>query len=184
MTDETAIVGEIVPHGVPIGRPSSYTDEMAQDICDRIAMGESLRSICLDDHMPDQKTVYRWLRREDDVGDRFRQQYARAREDQADTYADEQTDIADDGSNDWMEKRSADGQSIGWTLNGEHVQRSKLRIETRRWLAGKLRPKKYGDKAELHHTGAVATVKAPDLPKDQNEAARVYRDFITKVGDE
>ena len=117
-----------------VGRPSSFSDEIAIAICSRLASGESLRKICLDEAMPGQTTVYRWLMENEE----FREQYACARELQADTLFDECQDIADDGSNDYM------GDDDKY--NGDAVQRSKLRIDTRKWMAGKLRPKKYGDK--------------------------------------
>lgn len=135
----------------PIGRPSSFTDEIADEICERLAGAQSLRKICLDDHMPKQATIFRWLA--DERYAAFREQYARAREAQADALFDETLDIADDGSNDWMERRREDG-SVDEVVNHEHISRSKLRIETRRWMAGKLKPKKYGDKIEVdnnHH---------------------------------
>jgi hypothetical protein len=76
------------------------------------------------------------------------QQYARAREVQADTLVDEILEIADDGTNDWMAREGKDGEA-GWALNGEHVQRSKLRVDSRKWFASKVAPKKYGEKLEL-----------------------------------
>lgn len=131
-----------------MGRPSSFTQETADAICERIGRGESLRSICEDDALPSRESVRRWL----DANEIFRGQYARARELQADTIFDETLDIADDARNDWMERNAADDP--GWQANGEHIQRSKLRIDTRKWMAGKLRPKVYGDKVEHEHTGA------------------------------
>lgn len=131
----------------PTGRPSAYTQKVADTICERLANGESLRAICVSEDMPDKATVFRWLG--DDARAVFRDQYARARESQADALFDEMLDIADDGSNDWMEKRNADGENIGWTENGEALRRSALRVEARKWMAGKLRPKKYGDKLEI-----------------------------------
>lgn len=122
------------------GRPSIFSDEIAIAICSRLSDGESLRKICCDDGMPGQTTVYRWLMERED----FREQYACARELQADTLFDEILDIADDGSNDFV----ADGDG-GEAVNHEHIQRSKLRIDSRKWMAGKLRPKKYGDKQLL-----------------------------------
>lgn len=119
-----------------MGRPADFTSETATIICDALTDGRSLRSICLDGGMPDQRTVYRWLR--DDRYAEFRQQYAHAREQQADTLVDEIVDIADDGSNDYM------GDDDKY--NGDAVQRSKLRIDARKWMAGKLKPKVYGDK--------------------------------------
>jgi len=127
-----------------IGRPSTFAEEVADAICDRLADGESLRKICLSDDMPAKSTVFKWLGQQPDFAD----QYARAREAQADALFDESLDIADDGSNDWMERTREDG-TADEVLNHEHIQRSKLRIDTRRWMAGKLRPKKYGEKLEL-----------------------------------
>lgn len=125
------------------GRPSAYTQELADLICERLADGESLRSICRDESMPDKATVCRWLAKHQD----FRDQYAHAREMQADSLFDENLDIADNANNDWME-RFGEGNE-GWQINGEAIQRSKLRIDTRKWMAGKLAPKKYGDKQQI-----------------------------------
>jgi len=89
-------------------------------------------------------------------------QYAKAKEDQADYMGEEMLDIADDGTNDYMERHGKDGENLGWQLNGEHVQRSRLRIEARKWLMGKLRPKKYGDRVEQVHSGSVSVRQALD----------------------
>jgi hypothetical protein len=133
-----------------IGRPSSFSQTIADAICERLADGESLRAICDDKGMPDKATVFRWLA--DQKHEAFREQYARARESQADTLADEILTIADDARNDWMERNG--GDSAGWSENGEAIRRSQLRIDARKWLAGKLRPKKYGEKLNHEHTGA------------------------------
>lgn len=127
------------------GRPSAYTDDLAAEICERIAAGETLRQICRDDHMPDERTVRRWYI--DDVGG-FSPHYARARDIQLERMADEIAEIADDGSNDWMERENKDGSS-DTVLNAEHVQRSRLRIESRKWLLSKLKPERYGDSLKL-----------------------------------
>lgn len=131
------------------GRPSLYSESMADAICTRIANGESLRTICSDDDMPDKSTVFRWLAKHEE----FATKYARAREVQAEAIFDEMLDIADDGSNDWMEKRNADGEVIGWQENGEALRRSDLRIKTRQWVASKLLPKKYGDRQQMEVSG-------------------------------
>ena len=62
-------------------------------------------------------------------------------------------DIADDGTNDWMEKQDSEGSAAGWSFNGEHVQRSKLRVDARKWLMSKMKPKKYGEKVSQEITG-------------------------------
>lgn len=124
---------------------TTFTEEIGDAICERLALGESVRSICDDEAMPSMSTVFKWLR----DNEAFSQQYARAREVQADALFDDIIDIADDGRNDWMEKRNADGENIGWQENGEALRRSQLRIDARKWMAGKLRPKKYGEKLAL-----------------------------------
>lgn len=126
-------------------RPSEFTQDVADLICERIADGESLRSICSDDELPSKSTVCKWLGKQPDFAD----QYARAREAQADTLVDEMLDIADDARNDWMERRDDEGGNLGWKENGEAMRRSQLRIDARKWIAGKMRPKKYGDKTIL-----------------------------------
>lgn len=85
--------------------------------------------------MPCQSTIYKWLR---DV-EGFSQQYARAREDQADFYLDEIIEISDDVSTDTL----VDGEGNERT-NNEAIQRSKLKVDTRKWVMSKLAPKKYG----------------------------------------
>lgn len=136
-------------------RPTTYvkfTDELAEEILTRIAEGESLRSICLDERMPGRKTVMERI--VDDES--FRSKYARAREIQTEVMVDEMQEIADNGSNDWMERNNAEGQAAGWVQNGEAVARSKLRLEQRRWYAEKLLPKKYGRKEHIEHSGTVS----------------------------
>lgn len=130
------------------GRPTDYNQDLSDKICERIADGESLRTICSDDDMPNKATVFRWLAK----FPAFSDQYARARDTQAEAIVDEILNIADDGTNDWMVRRNGDGENIGWQENGEALRRSVLRIDARKWMAGKLKPKKYGDKVQ--HTGA------------------------------
>lgn len=132
------------------GRPSDYTQEIADAICERIADGESLRKICSEPDMPNKATVFRWLA----IHKTFSDQYAKAREAQADALFDEILDISDDGRNDYMESVDDDG-GVAYKLNGEHIQRSRLRVDARKWMAGKLRPKKYSDKLEVEHSGHV-----------------------------
>lgn len=131
-----------------------YDKAIGDLVCEALASGRSLRSVCEDDGMPSKTTVMRWLL--DDEA--FRDQYAQARELQAEAIFDEIIDIADDGSNDWMERKNADGENIGWQENGEALRRSVLRVEARKWMAGKLKPKKYGEKLDLNHSGRVDLV--------------------------
>lgn len=131
-----------------IGRPSDYTPELATAICLRLVDGESLRTICASPDMPDKATVFRWLARHDD----FRDQYARAREAQAERLFEECLDIADDATGDWAAKQLGDEGPTVAVVDHEHISRSRLRVDTRKWMAGKLAPKKFGEKVAL--TGA------------------------------
>lgn len=130
-------------------RSSDFTQETADAICQRIALGQSLREITRDENMPDQSTVYRWLA----VNEPFREQYARARSDQADYFLDELLEIADDGSNDWMLRNHGQDDDVE-VPNHDHINRSKLRVDARKWAMSKLAPKKYGEKLTTEHTGA------------------------------
>lgn len=134
---------------MPGGRPSSYTAEIADAICERLVMGQSLNSICQSDDMPALSTVYKWLRERNE----FSENYARAREDQADTYAEEIIDIADDSGGDAVIEMR-DGKPFA-VFDGEAVQRARLRVDSRKWVAAKLKPRTYGDKLDTHHTGNV-----------------------------
>ncbi len=134
-------------------RETDYTQELADEICERIAEGESLRAICRDEDKPHRATVLRWLAEHEE----FAAKCARARVLQADALEEQMQEVADDGTNDWMERRSeaekGAGVMTGWVLNGEHVQRSKLRVSTLQWRAAKLNPKKYGDKVQQELSG-------------------------------
>jgi hypothetical protein len=135
-----------------MARPSDYTEDTAQAICMRIAEGESLRMVCRDEAMPDKSTVLRWLGRHE----KFRAQYAHAKEIGIEAIAEELFEIADDGSNDWMELTDSEDNVYGYKANGEHIQRSKLRIDTRKWYLSKIVPKKYGDKVQTEHSGSIS----------------------------
>lgn len=107
--------------------------------------GESLRSICRDAHMPDESTVRGWV-----IDDRegFSPRYARAREMQVEHWADEILEIADDGTGDaWV---GDDGRPV---VNHDHIKRSALRVDARKWLMSKLVPKRYGDKVQTEVSG-------------------------------
>lgn len=138
------------------GRPSDYTDELATSICLLIAEGLSLRKICLMDEMPDKSTVFRWLAK----NQTFRDQYAKAKEQGALVWAEEILEIADDGSNDYMAQLDDEGKAAAWKFMGENVQRSRLRVDSRKWLLSKILPKKYGDKQQVDHTSSDRSMSA------------------------
>lgn len=146
------------PDDVPkVGRPAVFDRDIAEAILLRLADGESLRSICCDQEMPARTTVYSWIMEDTDG---FADHYARARELQADSHADDIIDIADDGSNDWMERRR-EGGSVDQVVDHEHIQRSKLRVDARKWAASKLKPKRYGER--IDHTSSDGSMSPPTL---------------------
>lgn len=127
------------------GRPSDYTQELVDEICERIIEGESLRAICKSDNMPNTSTVLRWL----DKYETFRLQYTRAKEEQAEKFADEIVQIADDGLNDTYVDENGKQRT-----DQDVIARSRLRVEARKWVAAKLKPKKYGEKVQTEVSGA------------------------------
>jgi hypothetical protein len=127
------------------GRPTIFTKQIADVICMRIADGESLREIVKTDGLPDRTTVYDWLIRNED----FAHQYTRAREEQADTLADEIIAIADEQPEIIAVVDKKTGALIEHKLDGAFLQWQKNRIDARKWTAMKLKPKKYGDKLQV-----------------------------------
>lgn len=131
-----------------MARPTIYTDELGKKICKRIADGESARSIGRDEDMPDASTIFDWAL---NVNHAFSQQYTKARAIQAEHLFETLEEIADDGSNDWIERN--DPENPGYQFNGEHYQRSRLRIDTKKWYLSKVLPKKFGDKVDITSGG-------------------------------
>ncbi|GAA0260533.1 terminase [Rhodanobacter caeni] len=127
-----------------MGRPSLYTPELIEAIAERLSKGEPMAAICRDEGMPAYRTVKDWMDTSPDVSALI----ARAREEGFDAIAAGTLEIADDGRNDYMEQSDDEG-GIAFKLNGEHIQRSKLRIETRLKLLAKWDPKRYGDRMTL-----------------------------------
>lgn len=148
------------------GRPTKYSKALGERICSRIADGESLRSICNSDGMPHKATVFRWLISDNPVYIPFRDQYEKAREIQYQSLADEIFDVADDGRNDWMERNGDENE--GWITNGEALQRSRLRVDTRKWFLSKVLPK-FADKRELSVNGSLE-VNHSELADEELEA--------------
>ena len=140
---------------MPQGRPSIYTPELASEIIRRMCEGESLRVICRDDDMPARSTVCLWIA-ENREG--FSDQYAIGQMAQAHYWVEEIIEIADDGRNDTYETEE------GERVNTEVIQRSRLRVDTRKWYASKLLPKLFGERLALTggDGGPIETREVPD----------------------
>lgn len=108
--------------------------------------------------MPDKSAVIGWVLKDRNG---FSQQYMQARAVQYHGWADEINDIADNGSNDWTEREGKDGSTYA-VFDHEHVQRSKLRVDSRKWLLSKLLPKQYGDKQQVELSGSVELAQFRD----------------------
>jgi len=162
------------------GRPTKYNDKVAAKICEGIIAGMTLRQVCAQDDLPSKSTVFKWLSENKEFSD----QYARAREIQSEHLADEILEICDDGSNDWMRRENKDGSEY-WQFNGEHVQRSRLRVDSRKWLMSKLAPKRYGEKQQLEHSGPdggpIHTNATIDPDKLSSDALRELLNARTEV---
>ena len=131
-----------------IGRPSDFTPEVAEEICDRLGGGESLRTICQDENMPGLRTVMTWLARDKE----FQQQYTRARESWADAEFENLMHIADTPIEGEKTKETADGIEI---MRGDMIEHRRLQVDTRKWALARMSPKKYGDRVALDHAGSV-----------------------------
>lgn len=130
------------------GRPTSYTPKLAQEITERLSVGEPLAKICRDEHMPAVCTVGNWKKAHKE----FLIAFTRARDEGFDAIAMEALDIADDGKGDWIKDKN--GHKI---VNHDVIQRSKLRVETRLKLLAKWDPSRYGDRMDVNnrHSGDV-----------------------------
>lgn len=133
-----------------MARPSKYTKKLAVKFCYIISTSSlGIKRICEKyKDMPTEKTIHNWLNSDKE----FLQLYTRAKEFQADFMIDETIDIADDGTNDTIIIQMPSGAERE-VENKEWTNRSKLRIETRKWIASKLKPKKYGDKLDVTSDG-------------------------------
>jgi hypothetical protein len=154
-----------------MGRPSSYTFEVSEQICEQMAGGKGLRQICSQEGMPDRHTVLKWLNERPE----FVTRYAQAREALMDWYSEEILRIAFDDSGDLI----IDGDRV---MSGHHVvQRARLKVDTVKWIMAKLHPGKYGDKPAIEANSGPITIswiesdKAPIAPEPQPPKQLTYQ---------
>jgi Bacteriophage Sf6, terminase small subunit-like len=121
-------------------RPSRFSMKTREVLLLRLEAGETLRQVCRSRTMPSEAMVRKWTREDPDG---FGAQYTQARLLGYQTLADELLEIADDGRNDWLEREGVP------VINGEAIARSRLRVDTRKWLLAKALPKIYGDRLEV-----------------------------------
>ena len=145
-------------------RSPPFTPEIEAETLALIAQGEPVRQICMLENFPAQSSFYRHVI----ASDSFRERYTRAKEDALHKMEEDILDIVDDNRNDWIERENQRTGATYVALNDEAISRSKLRIETRKWLMGKLKPKKYGEK--------LALGGADDLPPIKSVSAMIAPD--------
>ena len=126
---------------VKLGRPSIYTEELVEKILEEIASGKSVIGICRDEEWsPNADTWYRWMYRHEGLSDR----YTRAKSISSEFHADQILSIADEATN-------------------QNFQVARLQIDSRKWVASKLTPHKYGDKTSIDHTSSDESMKQPTI---------------------
>jgi hypothetical protein len=138
-----------------VGRPSKYTKALRDKICAELAIGRSVKWICEQEWGPGIDTFYRWL----NGNVEFRESYTRAKEDGAEAVFNEIREIAEDDSGDLLKIKDDEGNVIDVKSNHAAVQRSKLKVDTYKWMLAKIMPKKYSDRlaidGQTEHTGRV-----------------------------
>jgi hypothetical protein len=148
-----------------MAQESTYTPELAEEICERIANGETLRDICRSPHMPSYRSVYRWR----EANPEFASRIAHARDCGFDVIAEETIAIADDATNDTIETEH------GEKPNSEWIARSRLRVDTRLKLLAKWSPR-YSERIDVTTGGQslnlTAEERAAKLASIAEQAAR------------
>ena len=137
----------------PGGRPTDYTIELAEEICEKIATeSKGLKRICEEnEHFPERRTIFRWLFRHEE----FCHMYDKAKLAQTEVLQDDMIEIADDTSHDVV--MNDNGKMV---CNSEYVNRARLRIDTRKWNLERLKPKKYGARLEQTHDVGTSLMQA------------------------
>ncbi len=129
----------------PGGRPTDYNTDIARQICEYLSNGESLRTVCLREEMPDVGTVFDWFRKYPE----FNLQYGRAKEESADADNEILEDLGD--------KAIQEAKIVDPKSSSAVVQAYKLKADNMKWAMSKKKPKKYGEKLDM-------TTNGKDLP--------------------
>jgi len=151
-----------MPEGVEVdkgGRPTIYSEELADDICLRIANGSSLNRVCRSKDMPSKSNVYEWLAKYDGFQDKYRE----ATNQRAEFHFDEMLDIADAVK----EETAA-------------VSKAKVQIDTRKWILSRMNPTKYGDKQQVDNISSDGSSKITvnNFNGDAQAASQAYQDIM------
>ncbi len=140
----TSDLATIAPRGV------TFSEPLFAAILARLRTGEGLRQVCRDEGMPDPSSVLEWLGRDPSLA----QHYAQARESGYSLVGEDLIDIADDSRNDWMDRETSSGR-VERVVDRECIERTRLRLDTRKWMLAKMLPKIYGDRVSMDVTVAA-----------------------------
>lgn len=147
-------------------KPTKYTPELGDQICELIAEGLSLTRVHEKlkadgaEYSPTPAVINTWALKIPE----FTEQYSRARIIQAHCLADDILAICDDGSRDTITRYREDGTEYD-AIDHEHINRSRLRVDTRKWYLSKVLPKLYGDRIEVNSTGEVTHTHIVSVPR-------------------
>lgn len=139
------------------GRPSKFSQELLDEICDRLSRGEPLAVICREEKFPTDRTVRTWIQERADVSSAI----ACAREVGYDQIAADALLIADKPVVGEKVEYNADGAVVK-RQTGDTVDRARLMVDTRLKLLAKWDPKRYGERQQVEHSGSIATATDPE----------------------
>lgn len=162
----------------PVGRPCIYTTELGKRLCNELIKPRTLLEISKEDWAPTRSTIYLWLLDNKEFSD----MYAIARALQADALVDEILLISDDSRYDWVERNGKDEDTfvVG---DHEHMNRSRLRVDSRKWFAAKVLPKRYGEKAEESTSEGNKETKSEIISAITGNVEKVCKDLPEALDD-
>ena len=159
-----------------MGRPGLYTLALGAKICELIAAGKSVKDICKLPGMASETVIYEWLAKDGD----FAELYTHARARQADLYAAQIVEIADE---DCAMVQHPDGESgeVAVVFDSVAVQRNRLRVDARKWVASKLAPKKYSEKVAIGGADDLPAIKSVYSMTEAQLLAIASGKSVTKI---
>lgn len=157
------------PASDPPLRPTQYSHRLSEVVCERITAGQTTAEVTRDPTMPTWGVLARWRREHED----FNRRYTIARQSCCELWADEIIEIADDATNDFVTRVTAKGKVVQ-VFDRESFERSRLRVDARKWTASKVLRHVYGDKSEVE-------LRTPDGINVKVEERNQLIDAIVKL---
>lgn len=163
----------------PAGGPGIFTDKLGEELCERMCNGEAPSVICKDPKMPTYSTVIKWTLSDDPKYEAFRIMFEEAKKIMWLYHADQMLNIADDSTNDYIDRYNKFTEETERVFDNENSQRSKLRIDTRKWLLAKMLPHVFGEKVDVSVGGRDGKpIAIAAITMNAEDAERAYMDMI------